>query len=418
MAVKAVQAPLLHTHTPEGHSTSKLSSELVRFQSRLSERSVAEFFAGIGLMRMGFEHKGWHVAFANDIDPHKQSTYEGHFGRTDQHFVLDDIHRLPADDVPTVSLATASFPCTDLSLAGGREGIHGRESSAFWGFTRILERMGDRRPPLALIENVPGFLTSHGGADFMAAMQTLNGLGYSVDAFIMDAQWFVPQSRQRLFVVGTNDALLAADASALSANERLESAVRPQALVKYMRQHQSDIRWHIRDLPSPPATSPAGLVDILEDLPTDNPMWWSPARAQKLLNQMSPRHRTIADAMIAREAWSYGTVFRRMRADKLSGEKKSMAELRVDGIAGCLRTPKGGSAKQILFKAGFGQYHTRLLSPREVARLMGADEYNLPETLDQAYFGFGDAVCVPVIEWVAEQYFDAMIDDLLRDGKH
>ena len=86
-----------------------------------------------------------------------------------------------------------------------------------------------------------------------------------------------------------------------------------------------------------------------------------------------------------------------------------MAELRVDGIAGCLRTPRGGSGRQILVKAGFGEFYARLLTPRECARLMGTDDFTISVSLNQALFGFGDAVCVPVVEWIAENYLNPAI---------
>jgi DNA (cytosine-5)-methyltransferase 1 len=91
-----------------------------------------------------------------------------------------------------------------------------------------------------------------------------------------------------------------------------------------------------------------------------------------------------------------------------------MAELRTDGIAGCLRTPRGGSGRQILFKAGKGEYFVRLLTPRECARLMGADDYRISGSLNQALFGFGDAVCVPVIEWIAGNYLNPVINELIH----
>jgi len=91
-----------------------------------------------------------------------------------------------------------------------------------------------------------------------------------------------------------------------------------------------------------------------------------------------------------------------------------MAELRTDGLAGCLRTPRGGSGRQILFKAGKGQSFARLLTPRECARLMGADDYNISAPPNQALFGFGDAVCVPVIEWIGKYYLNPVINELLR----
>jgi DNA (cytosine-5)-methyltransferase 1 len=374
--------------------------------SRLPQRTVAEFFAGIGLMRLGLERQGWRVAFANDLDPRKEAMYTTHFHDAEPHFILGDVHTLAAEAIPDVTLATASFPCTDLSLAGARGGIHVRESSAFWGFTRALEELGERRPPLVLLENVTGFLTSHHGADFRVAMQELNRLGYSVDALILDAARFVPQSRQRLFVIGVQDALYG-DGTAPLLPVPLVSDVRPRALAEYMLAHQDMIRWRVRPLPPMP-TSSGTLTDILEDLPPEHPMWWSAERTTYLLNQMSLTHRAMADQMIAGEEWSYGTVFRRMRAGR------SMAELRTDGVAGCLRTPKGGSAKQILFKAGRDEYHVRLLTPREAARLMGAGDYSLPDSLDASYFGFGDAVCVPVIEWIATHYLNPLVNELIR----
>lgn len=90
----------------------------------------AEFFAGIGLVRLGLERSGWTCAFANDIDPKKLEMYRALFPDADEHFSLGDIRQVEARNLPEVDLATASFPCTDLSLAGGRAGLAGEHSSA------------------------------------------------------------------------------------------------------------------------------------------------------------------------------------------------------------------------------------------------------------------------------------------------
>ena len=82
-------------------------------------------------------------------------------------------------------------------------------------------------------------------------------------------------------------------------------------------------------------------------------------------------HRATAEEAIRKRRWTYGAVFRRVR------QGRTVAELRTDGIAGCLRTPRGGSARQILFKGGYGRYQFRLFSPRECARLMGADDFRI-----------------------------------------
>ncbi|MEI7899229.1 MAG: DNA cytosine methyltransferase [bacterium] len=84
------------------------------------KQTVAEFFAGIGLMRMGLEQAGWQVVWANDIDEDKMKMYRGHYSDDDAHFHLGDVHALAPSDIPEVVLATASFPCNDLSLAGAR----------------------------------------------------------------------------------------------------------------------------------------------------------------------------------------------------------------------------------------------------------------------------------------------------------
>lgn len=376
-------------------------------RSLLPSKTAAEFFAGIGLMRMGLERGGWNVSLANDIDPRKYEMYRGHFGNAGAHFLLDDIHKIQTDTIPPVTLMTASFPCNDLSLAGARRGLVGEQSSAFWGFVNILRNMKDQRPPLVLLENVTGFLTSHGGHDFKSALLALNDLGYSVDAFIIDAARFVPQSRQRLFVVGVRNDV--AESTVPEAKEPLrfyESDTRPKALADYIFEHP-EINWSIRKLPSLPQCN-LKLADIIEDIADDSQQWWSQERVEYLLNQMSPRHHELVTQMIAGDDYSYGTVFRRVR------NGKSMAELRTDGVAGCLRTPRGGSGRQILVKAGKGKFRARLISPRECARLMGAVDYVIDAPLNQALFGFGDAVCVPVIEWITEYYLNPLVNELIR----
>lgn len=365
------------------------------------DRTVAEFFAGIGLMRMGLEQAGWHVVWANDIDEDKMNMYRGHFDGNDMHFHLNDVHAIDPIDIPTVTLATASFPCNDLSLAGARRGLAGQQSGAFWGFVDAIKGMGKRRPPLLMLENVPGFLTSHDGNDFRDACLALNELGYFVDAFMIDASLFVPQSRQRLFLIGKREKEKIGRIA--EAREFYESQLRPTALADFILWHP-EIRWALAELPIIAKTE-TRLADILEELPPDSTFWWSRQRAEYLLNQMSEKHRAIAEKMISGKQTTYGTVFRRVR------HGRSMAELRTDGIAGCLRTPRGGSGRQILFAAGKNRFAVRLLTPRECARLMGADDFRITVPLNQALFGFGDAVVVPVIRWIAENYLIPALKD-------
>jgi DNA (cytosine-5)-methyltransferase 1 len=370
----------------------------------LREKTFAEFFAGIGLMRLGLNQEGWTASFANDICEDKYRMYRTHFDDSENVFAVDDVHNINASKVPSVSLATASFPCNDLSLAGMRQGLAGQQSSAFWGFIRALEEMGPRRPLIVLLENVAGFLTSHGGEDFHAALSALNRLGYAVDALIIDAERFVPQSRVRLFVVGVFREK-SHDPHVQENPGFYECEVRPRPLADFIFAHSDRIDWALRTLPKLPKRTIV-LADVLEDLPEASPFWWDESRTQYLAGQMSEKHATTLESMRRARKWSYGTVFRRVR------NGRSMAELRNDGIAGCLRTPRGGSGRQILIKAGYGKLKVRLLTPRECARLMGADAYRIDTPLNQALFGFGDAVCVPVISWLARHYLNPVLDEL------
>ncbi len=365
------------------------------------QQRAAEFFAGIGLMRKGLDNEGWTTVWANDLDEKKWEMYRANFNEGACEFVLEDVHKVEGKDIPDIELATASFPCNDLSLAGSRHGLAGTNSSAFWGFVEAIKGMGKRRPPLVLLENVAGFLTSNDGNDFRDALVALNDLGYAVDAFIIDAVRFVPQSRVRLFVVGSQ---AQPDRLRETSVKFLQSDVRPPALADFIFMNP-EIGWSIRNLPPLPP-SRMKLADIIEDVPLNSEVWWSQERCEYLLNQMSEKHRAEAERMMAGSKWTYGTVFRRVR------NGRSMGELRTDGIAGCLRTPRGGSGRQILFCAGKGQYRVRLLTPKECARLMGANSYKINVPLNQALFGFGDAVCVPVIQWIARHYLNPALREL------
>ena len=361
-------------------------------------RTAAEFFAGIGLVRLALEQHGWSVVFANDNDEQKAEMYRANFA--DNHLSTADIRKLAADDIPDTTLYTASFPCNNLSIAGGMSGLDGEHSSMFWEFTRILREKGAAKPPMILLENVVGFLMSHEGRDFEAAMLELNDLGYCVDVMIANASHFTPHSRARMFIIGklmTRKPMSVVEVS----------NARPIPLVKYIAAHPH-IAWDVRPLPDLPIST-SRLEDIVENLPASDPLWWNEKRTEYFMNQLSDRHLAAAQWMIAGSKYTYATAFRRVRYGR------SMAELRTDGIAGCLRTPRGGSGRQILFKAGRGKHAVRLLSGRECARLQGVPEtYKIDVPLNQALFGFGDAVCVPVVEWIIDHYLTPAAGELLR----
>jgi len=348
-----------------------------------------EFFAGGGMARLGLG-SAWRCLFANDFDPVKVATYRANFGSEDLR--AGDVWQLSAADLPgQADLAWASSPCQDFSLAGGRAGLAGGRSSAFFGFWRLIEALNaeGRAPRAIVIENVVGLLTSHGGKDFEALCGTLAKEGYSFGALEVDAACFTPQSRPRVFVVASRDPRPELTGDSPFHTPAVRAAF--DRLPVELRAH-----WCWWRVPAPP-TRNTDLGAVLED----GAAWRSDDDTDRLLSLMTPAHRNrLSDGTV-------GAVFRRTRAD---GQR---AEVRTDGLAGCLRTPRGGSSRQTIVAAEGGKVRSRLLTPREGARLMGLPEsYQLPERATAALHVVGDGVAVPVVRWLAEH----LLESLLRDA--
>lgn len=363
-------------------------------------KTVAEYFAGIGLVRLGLEQAGWRIEFANDFDPQKQEMYAAYFGETPGHYIVKDVFKLDTETIPRTLMATSSFPCIDLSLAGNLNGlINGKHSSAIWGFLRVLKQQGEHRPPIIMLENVPGWLTSNKGQDFRITIEALNELGYVCDVFNLDALRFTPQSRLRIFVIGVQ---------VVQPNRRFGAFLdRPPSLVNAQLKKavyaNQDLAWHFLKIPAPPPVKVDGLATIIEGLEEGDDRWWSEEEVQRHLAIMAPSHFKRVQELAAQPHYNYRTVYRRRR------QGAQRAEVREGDIAGCLRTARGGSSRQIVVMAGHEKIRMRHMTPREYARLQGVpDEYPVPKNVIQALTGFGDAVCVPVIKWIGEKVLNPL----------
>jgi DNA (cytosine-5)-methyltransferase 1 len=360
-----------------------------------------EFFAGGGMARLGLG-EGWDCAFANDFDPVKARAYRANFPDAEAHFHEGDVWKLSAADLPgQADLAWASSPCQDFSLAGARAGLAGGRSSAFFGFWKLVQDLNTegRAPKTIVIENVVGLLTSHGGADFQALCQALADEGYHFGALEIDAARFVPQSRPRVFVVATR----AAPPAELTGQSPFHS----RALVEAQGRLPADLadRWVWWRLAAPP-TRNTELASLLED--DEAVAWRTPAQTQGLLDQMSPLHRRRFDAERAAKGRAIGAAYRRIRIE--NGVRVQRAEVRLDGLAGCLRTPSGGSSRQMLLIGDANGLRSRLISPRESARLMGLPEaYVLPSSANGALHVTGDGVAVPAVAWLSENLLAPLI---------
>ncbi len=361
----------------------------------------AEFFAGIGLVREAIEPLGWECAFANDIAPAKAEMYTARFGP--DHLNVGDINGLTLADVPDgLDLLTASFPCIDLSLAGNRNGLAGEHSGAIWPFLDLVGEISRERaaPAALLLENVTGLLTSHGGGDLRAICERMGALGYVMDIVVVDARWFVPQSRPRLFVAAVRRELLE---KAFPPTGEV-TALRPRSVRRFQRAN-GDLPLAELPLPEPPRGARATLASVLDDVPGDDASWWPRERVESLIGAMAPAHRERVEALRGGERDGVATMFRRVRAGRTVGE------VRGDRLAGCLRTPFGGSSVQFLVDCRDGSERIRPLSGREYARLQGSGDFPIAVGNRQAMLGFGDAVCVPAVRWLVEHALG-----FLRDG--
>jgi len=354
---------------------------------------AAEFFAGIGLVRSALEQAGISVVFANDIEPAKARLYAANFDASD--FVLDDVRTVRGGDIPDVEIATASFPCTDVSLAGNRLGLSGDQSGMLWEFARVIEEMGGRKPPLILLENVIGFATSHGGADLANAIQRMNALGYHCDIVVLDAAWFVAQSRPRMFIIGSRF-------PSSWQSDWSTTRLRPAWIGDFVSRHP-DLDMHAMPLTAP-APKRQTLAGYVEKLPRTDARWWDPARLARFIQSLSPIHTTRLAELSGGSRVSWATAYRRTR------NGTAVWEIRADAISGCLRTARGGSSKQAVVEAGRGTVRVRWMTAREYARLQGAPDFQLGTASENAaMFGLGDAVCVPAVAWIAQSYLAPLL---------
>ena len=315
--------------------------------------AAAEFFAGMGLMRAALDRCGIETVFANDVDKTKALLYAENWDGGELR--LGDIRDIRGRELPRVDLATASFPCVDLSLAGHRAGLNGTRSGVVFEFCRILDEMAEP-PAMVILENVPGFLTVNGGQDYQALVRQLERSGYRTTHICVDAAAFVPQSRLRVFLLGFRD---------------FEC---------------------VPMLPPPPSPQKClRLADIVDE----DVDWWEQPRQEAFLASLSDLQSARVATFDAQPTISYRGAYRRTRRGR------AVWEVRRDEIAGTLRTTQGGSGRQAMLRAGQGQLAVRWMDVSEYAALQGAAGIKYDSVSPrQAMYAFGDAVCVPAVEWL------------------
>lgn len=367
------------------------------------EKTFLEFFAGVGLVRLGLEKEGWKCLFANDNNPEKVRIYKNNFGLNQIKDI--SIQNLDLKDIPIAALATASFPCQDLSEAGPQNGIHGPRSGVFWHFVDILHKLGASRPCMILLENVKGFLTAKKGENLILAISALNNLGYICDALMIDGKYFVPQSRPRIFVIGFLEGAITTRKGPCNEEIFKEHTFRPKQILRLM----SNPSLKLFNFDLPPISQNGVKLEQILDPPEKVPQsYWFDEEEIKRHEKMIPAHHKAKVDLLKRQGGNGAfTMYRRMR----KGEQK--AELRFDGLAGCLRSARGGSSKQFLIVIEKGRLRMRKLTISELRRLMGLPPgFYLPNDYNAVYRALGDAVVVPAIEWVAANILNPLYNEI------
>ncbi len=320
--------------------------------------------------------ESWRCVFANDFDPKKAAAYSANWGG--EQLCVGDVAALTAASLPgAVDLAWASFPCQDLSLAGNGAGLDGRRSGAFWPFWKLILQLKQegRAPRLIALENVCGALHSHDGRDFAAIGGALSGAGYRFGAVVIDAVDFLPQSRPRLFIIGVPETLqIPQHLISPGPDPKWHPDMLAKAFLKLSE--GSAANWVWWSLPMPPKRRTT-FCDLIEDNPS-GVEWHTAEETRRLLDMMSNINLQKVENAKKAGRRMVGGIYKRMRLDE-KGRKAQRAEVRFDDVAGCLRTPAGGSSRQFIMEVNGNKVRSRLLSPREAARLMG-----LPEEIQAA----------------------------------
>ena len=353
--------------------------------SRLGKLTCLDFFAGSGLVSAAMA-KQFETVWANDISEKKAVVFNANIGSN----VLDvrPIEEVAGTSLPAVDLSWGSFPCQDLSLAGDMNGLYASRSGLFWQWLRVMDEMPER-PPIVVAENVIGLVSAEEGKYYIAVHEELSNRGYNVGAVVLDAVHWVPQSRKRIFVIGVKKSI---DISAFIGSG--PGWCHPTPVVNVARKVRNWIWW---SLPQPPER----VVDITDIIEFDAPCDDAEERDAKL-NLVPPEKLDFITSEAKRSRRVF-TGYRRTR------NHRQVLEVRTDGIAGCLRTPCGGSSRQVVFIVDGGKVETRLLTVREAARLMGApDSFKIPGSYNDGYMAMGDGVAFPVVKFLSEQLLAPM----------
>lgn len=309
-----------------------------------------DLFAGIGGFRIAFQSLGGKCVFSSEWNKYAQQTYEANFGEVP----FGDITKIDAKEIPDHDILLGGFPCQPFSLAGvSKKNSLGRahgfkdktQGTLFFDIKRIL---ATKKPKLFLLENVKNLVSHDGGNTFRVIHSTLKDLGYSVHFKVLDGSSFVPQHRERIFIVGFRNEVFG-----------------------------KNKEFSFPELEKCKVT----IGDILE-------------------READPRF------TLSNHLWMYLRKYAEKHREKGNGFGFGLVEL--DGITRTLSARYHKDGSEILIPQS--NKNPRRLTPRECARLLGyPDNFKIPVSDTQAYRQFGNSVVVPLVHAVGNQIIKELI---------
>lgn len=320
-----------------------------------------DLFAGIGGIRRGFESIGGQCIFTSEWDKYSQKTYRAN--NPDHHPVVGDITKVDTTLIPDHDVLLAGFPCQPFSLAGvskknslGR--AHGFECNTqgtlFFDVERIIEA---KRPKAFLLENVKNLISHDKGKTFKIITQSLEEkLGYKIFYKVIDANGFVPQNRQRIFIVGFREDV--------------------------------PFTWEDFEHPGKGAVTLNDILHSENGCEAEEPPYTEGEKA------------TVTKAFVLSDKlWNYLQNYKIKHQEQ--GNGFGFSEVSGEDTCRTLSARYHKDGSEILISRGSNK-NPRRLTPRECARLMGfPDSLIIPVSNTQAYRQFGNSVVVPVINEIA-----------------
>ena len=158
-----------------------------------------DFFAGIGGFRLGMEMAGHECVGHCEIDKYANKSYIAMHHPKESEVFFKDVRTISPWDMPECECYCFGFPCQSFSIAGRRGGFQDTRGTLFFEVMRLAEA---RHPKILFAENVKGLLNHDGGATFGTIIRTMDELGYDVEWQLLNSRYWVPQNRERVFIVG------------------------------------------------------------------------------------------------------------------------------------------------------------------------------------------------------------------------